>query len=101
MGAAIPSTITCTLLSVVGNGIELATCAPAARFEPYNVSNSPGAIGAVNGAELPAFTIPVGFRNTPLELILVGSSDDAGSATLIERFGPMPLPMRMLFAPTT
>jgi hypothetical protein len=38
----------------------------AARFDPYSVSNSPGAMPAVNGASLPEFTTPVGFKYTPV-----------------------------------
>src|ERR1039458_2823960 len=66
MGAGRPPILTCTWSSEVGNGL-VATTVSAARFELLeNVSSSPGAIPAVNGAQLAALTIPCGFRNTPV-----------------------------------
>src|ERR1035438_5643765 len=90
MGAGRPPILTCTWSSEVGNGL-VATTVSAARFELLeNVSSSPGAIPAVNGAQLAALTIPCGFRNTPVR-VRVG----ACKATLSPRFGPMPEPIRI------
>ena len=84
MGAGMPLIVTCTLPSVVGKGIPDATWVPEARLTPYSVSNSPGARPAVKGAELPAFTTPCGFRNTPVVLKLLFMVG-ACSATLSPR----------------
>src|ERR1035437_8244313 len=85
MGAGMLLTIPCSLPSVVGNGMPDATWIPEARLTPYKLSNSPGAIPAVKGAELPAFTMPVGSRNTPVVLKLLLMLG-ACSATLIPRY---------------
>src|ERR1035441_7302491 len=82
MGAGMPLIVTCTLPSVVGKGIPDATWVPEARLTPYSVSNSPGARPAVEGAKLPAFTMPCGFRNTPVALkllVMVGNGIRIGS----------------------
>src|ERR1017187_8763006 len=86
MAAGNPPMVTWTSPSpVVGNGIP-AVSVEEARFEPYNVSSSPGAILAGNGALLAAFTIPVGFRKTPAPVVGAG----ACKATLRPRLGPIP-----------
>src|ERR1035441_5539844 len=89
MGAGRPPILTCTWSSDVRNGIPDTTVS-AARFEPLkSVSSSPGAIPAVNGAQLAALTIPCGFRYTPVP-VTVG----ACKATLSPRYGPIPEPIR-------
>src|ERR1017187_8509299 len=90
MGAGRPPMLTCTWPSDVGNGL-VATAVSDARYEPLkSVSSSPGAIPAVNGAQLPALTIPCGFRNTPVP-VTVG----ACNATLNPKYGAIPEPIRI------
>src|ERR1700722_2104849 len=87
---------TCTPFRVFGKGAELATLTLGARLDPYSVISSPGETAAVKGAELAAFTIPLGAMYGPEDGVNVG----AGTWTPSPRYGPSPKPMRTPPLPT-